>query len=302
MPRAPIADGEIYYETYGDSDGCPLVLVEGGWTQLIGWAPDFVEQLVHAGFHVIAPDNRDTGLSTHFGGPEDLDGGYGLEDMAEDVAAVIDHAGLSSAHVAGRSMGGMIAQMLAIQHPKTVRSLGLFYSIPGRDKRYILHGDRAELFSPQKRISREELLTSALDAHRNFMPDGDAWGEAQWYEDETRRYVGGAYDRHYSPDGAPRQWAALRRAPERLGNLREVLVPTTVIHGRDDHVLHWCAAIDIAEAMPNAELHIHPGMGHFFPPALIPSFVDSLLRTAQQAEVQVPYPAQKAQSTTITQL
>ncbi|WP_193096215.1 alpha/beta fold hydrolase [Brevibacterium sp. FME17] len=285
MPRAPITDGEIHYESLGDDAGIPLVLVEGGWTQLIGWAPDFIDQLGEAGFRVLALDNRDTGLSTHFGGPDDLDGGYGLEDMADDVAAVIGHAGLASAHVAGRSMGGMIAQMLAIRSPELVRSLGLFYSIPGRDKRYILHGDRAELFSPQRRIPRDELLASALAANRGFMPDGDAWGDKEWYENETRRYVGDAYDRHYSPDGAPRQWAALRRAPERLDDLRDVVVPTTVVHGRDDHVLHWSAAIDIAEAMPQAELHIYPGLGHFFPPALIPSFVESLARTARQGEL-----------------
>ena len=284
MPRAPITGGEIHYETYGDSRGLPLVLVEGGWAQLIGWAPDFVDQLVAAGFQVVAADNRDTGLSTHFGSPEDLDGGYGLEDMADDIAAVIAHAGLGSAHLAGRSMGGMIAQMLAIRRPELVRSLGLFYSIPGRDKRYILHGDRPELFEPQKRYPRDELVASALAAHRAFMPDGDAWGESRWYEDETRRYVGGAYDRRYSPDGAPRQWAALRRAPERLDDLRDVTVPTAVVHGRDDHVLHWCAAVDIAEAMPQAELHVYPGLGHFFPPALIPEFVGILARTARHGE------------------
>lgn len=284
MPRAPITGGEIHYETSGDPSGLPLVLVEGGWTQLIGWAPDFVDQLVQAGFHVVAADNRDTGLSTHFGGPDDLDGGYGLEDMADDIASVIAHAGLGSAHIAGRSMGGMIAQMLAIRRPELVRSLGLFYSIPGRDPRYILHGDRPELFVPQKRIPREELVAGALAAHRAFMPSGDRWGENQWYEDETLRYAGGAYDRRYSPDGAPRQWAALRRAPERLDDLRRVTVPTAVIHGREDHVLHWCAAVDIAEAMPNAELHIYPGLGHFFPPALIPAFVETLSRTAQHAE------------------
>ena len=116
------------------------------------------------------------------------------------------------------------------------------------------------------------------------MPDGDAWGESRWYEDETRRYVGGAYDRRYSPDGAPRQWAALRRAPERLDDLRDVTVPTAVVHGRDDHVLHWCAAVDIAEAMPQAELHVYPGLGHFFPPALIPEFVGILARTARHGE------------------
>ncbi|WP_306369615.1 alpha/beta fold hydrolase [Nocardiopsis sp. CC223A] len=284
MAYAPIPGGEIYYETSGNPSDPPLVLVEGGFTQMVGWAPDFVERLVGAGFLVIAFDNRDAGLSTHFGGPEDLDGGYGLEDLADDVIAVLDHAGIGSAHIAGRSMGGMIAQMLAIRAPERVRSLGLFYSIPGRDKRYVLHGEREELNAPQPRFPLDELLANALAAHRAFMPHGDAWGESRWYEDETRRYITRSYERRYSPDGAPRQWSALKRAPERLERLRGVDVPTAVIHGRDDHVLHWCAAVDIAEAMPRAELHVHPGMGHFFPPALIPDFVRVLRRTALLAE------------------
>ncbi len=288
MPYAPIPGGEIYYEISGNPSDTPLVLVEGGFTQMVGWAPDFLGRLVGAGFLVVALDNRDSGLSTHFGGPEDIDGGYGLEDFADDVEAVMDHAGLASAHVAGRSMGGMIAQMLAIRSPERVRSLGLFYSIPGRDGRYILHGEREELNSPQPRLPLDELLANALAGQRTFMPHGDLWGESRWYEDETRRYVTQSYERNYAPDGAPRQWSALKRAPERLALLRSVDVPTAVIHGREDHVLHWCAAVDIAEAMPRAELHVYPGMGHFFPPALIPEFVAVLRRTALLAERPAP--------------
>lgn len=288
MPYAPIASGQIYYETDGDPGALPLLLVEGGFTQLIGWAPDFVEQLTDAGFFVIRADNRDTGLSTHFGGPEDLDGGYELKDMADDMIAVLDDAGVDSVHCAGRSMGGMISQVMAIEYPQRVRSLGLFYSIPGQDPRYILHGPREELNVPQSRFSAAELLERALAAHRAFMPHGDLWGEQQWYEDETRRYIADSYARRYSPDGAPRQWNALKRAPERLAELRSVTVPAAVVHGREDHVLHWCAALDIAEAMPTAELHVYPGMGHFFPPALIPDFVQILRRTAQLAELTIP--------------
>lgn len=284
MPYAPIAHGEIYYETHGSAEDMPLVLIEGGFTQLVGWAPEFIEQLVAAGFFVVTPDNRDTGLSAHFGGPEDLDGGYELSDMAEDAAAVLKHAGLANAHFAGRSMGGMICQVLAIRSPELVRSLGLFYTIAGQDPRYILHGEREYLKSPQPRYPLDELLEMSLQAHRTFMPEGDIWGESQWYEKETRRYIRTSYERRYSPDGAPRQWAALKRAPDRLEALRSVTVPTAVLHGRDDHMLHWQAAVDIAEAMPHAELHVYPGMGHFFPPALIPSYVEVLTCTARLAQ------------------
>lgn len=284
MPYAAIPDGRIYYEAEGDPDGLPLLLVEGGFTQLIGWAPDFVAQLVAAGFRVIRPDNRDTGLSTHFGGPADLDGGYELADMAEDMVAVLDDAGVDAAHCAGRSMGAMIAQVMAIAHPGRVRSLGLFYSIAAQDPRYILHGPREELSVPQPRLGVDELLERSLAAQRAFMPHGDLWGERRWYEDETRRYVTEAYARRYSPDGAPRQWHALKRAPDRLEALQAVDVPTAVIHGRDDHLLHWCAAVDLAEAMPRSELHLYPGMGHFFPPTLIPELARILRRTADLAE------------------
>lgn len=284
MPYAPIADGQIYYEAEGDPNGLALLLVEGGFTQMIGWAPDFVDQLVDAGFFVIRADNRDTGLSTHFGGDQDLDGGYELHDMADDMIAVLNHAGVVSAHCVGRSMGAMICQILAIKYPQRVRSLGLFYSIPEQNPRYVLHGEREHLKSAQARFSLPQLLEMSLNAHRQFMPDGDIWGESEWYENETRRYITESYRRRYSPDGAPRQWNALKRTPGRLEQLQSVTVPTAVIHGKEDHLLHWSAAVDIAEAMPNSELHVYQGMGHFFPPALIPDFVQILGRTAALAE------------------
>lgn len=289
MPRADIPGGHIHYEVADPDDGSarnarPLILVEGSWTPLDGWPLEFIDGLTSAGFTVYTMDNRDTGRSTPFGGAEDADGGYGLEDMADDVAAVLAHAGLDSAHVAGRSMGAMIAQVLAIRSPERVRSLGLFYSLPGQDPRYVLHGEDIADQVPPPDTPVEVLIEAALAAHRAYMPDGDRWGESAWYEDETRRYLTAAHERGMPAGGPQRHWAALLRAPDRLEALGHVDVPTAIFHGHEDAEIHPVAASDMAGAMPQAELHLYPGMGHFFPPALIPEFVQVLDRTAAVAE------------------
>lgn len=279
MPYAPIPDGQIYYQTHGSAAAMPLMLLEGGGAQLVGWPQILLDDLTAAGFFVITMDNRDVGLSTMFGGPDDLDGGYSLEDMGEDVLAVLDHLGLDSAHLTGRSMGAMMAQTVAISHPHRVRSLGLFYSIPNKSPRYILHGEMAHLQQPPLRLSQEALVEGAVAAIYAKNPEADPW-----WEQETRRYVSAAYERNYAPEGFSRQWAALKRAGDRLEALRQVSIPTAVMHGRDDDHLHWCAAVDIYEAMSEAELHIYPGMGHFFVPEMHGSYVEVLRRTALRAD------------------
>lgn len=280
MPTAPTPNGHIYYETHGSPGGMPLVLLEGGGAQLVGWPQVLLEELIDAGFWVITPDNRDVGLSTMFGGPYDLDGGYELSDMANDSLAVLGHLGLESAHLAGRSMGGILAQITAISHPERVRSLGLFYSIPNQSRRYVLHGDMPHLLQQPVRLSKDELVEGAVAAIYAKAPHADPW-----WEQETRRYLSAAYNRNYAPEGFCRQWAALKRATEdRLSGLAEVTVPTAVLHGEDDDHLHWHAALDIFETMPDAELHVYPGMGHWFHPSLHTDYVAALLRVALRGE------------------
>ncbi|WP_165367380.1 alpha/beta fold hydrolase, partial [Phytoactinopolyspora endophytica] len=139
MPYADVDGVRIYYEVFGDQADPVLVLISGGGAQMISWDDEFVSLLTDQGLSVVRFDNRDTGFSQRFGGEEDIDGGYDLSDMADDILRVLDHLGVTSAHLAGHSMGGMMAQMVAIKHPQRVRSLGLFSTIPGRDRRYILH-------------------------------------------------------------------------------------------------------------------------------------------------------------------
>ncbi len=132
MPYAQSPTARIYYETRGDEHGIPALFVEGFSVQMIGWREGFLDAFVKNGVRVIIFDNRDVGLSQHFGGRDDFDGGYGLEDMADDGFAVLDALGLPSAHVVGQSMGGIIAQLMATRAPERVRSLVLFYTAPGR--------------------------------------------------------------------------------------------------------------------------------------------------------------------------
>jgi pimeloyl-ACP methyl ester carboxylesterase len=281
MPYTDSADVRLYYEVFGDAGAPVLVLVSGGGAQLLSWDEGLIRLLTGGGLRVVRFDNRDTGYSQRFGGEDDVDGGYELADMAEDVLRVLDDLGVDSAHVAGHSMGGMMAQMLAIQHPERIRSLGLLSTIPGQSRRYVLHGERPELAEKPVRITREQAVAFAAAAVQ-----ADAAGRYDPQVEWHRRAAGEAYDRGYSPEGYARQWAALRRAPERLEALRSVTAPALVFHGRDDQVLHWASAVDIAEAIPGAELQVHPGMGHLIPHELWPDLAAALLRTAERTEEQ----------------
>lgn len=271
----PYASG-IWYEEAGDPSGMPLVLLAGFGAQLIWWRDELCAAL--AGFRVIRIDNRDVGRSKLFGGPEDLDAGYGVADMADDVVAVLDAAGVDRAHVAGHSMGGIIAQMVALGHPDRLASMTLMSTIPGIDPKYVLHDDGTSVMSVvQPRFSRDEFVEGwvvwARDGHVGAYPFDEDW---------VRTMADLHYDRGYHPDGQPRQWAALLRAPDRLERLRAVTVPTLVVHGRLDAELHWRAAADMAAAIEGAELQVYAEMGHELPRALWPDLVSAMTRTARR--------------------
>ncbi len=279
MPYTDDADVRLYYEVFGAETDPVLVLASGGGAQLLSWDERFIALLTAGGLRVVRFDNRDTGFSQRFGGEDDLDGGYELADMGDDIVRILDDLGVESAHIAGHSMGGMMAQMVAIEHPERVRSLGLLSTLPGRDARYVLHGERPELQSKLPRISREEAVAFAEAAVlasplRRYDP------QVAWH----REKAGTAYDRGYAPEGFARQWAALLRAPERGEKLRNVTVPTLLFHGREDDVVHWSAAADMAELIAGSELQVLPDVGHLIPHELWPDLANALLRTAGRAE------------------
>lgn len=272
----------VHYETDGDPSGRPLVLVHGGGAQLIGWDEELVAMLAGAGFFVVRPDNRDVGLSQQTGEPDELAATYDLDDMAEDVVALLDHLGLERAHLTGMSMGGYIVQLVAIRRPERVASLGLMSTSASSAPEFLagVHGDGKPVTQAPELLDKDAYVAMFVAGQRGYASPGLPF-------DETASAALGEryYERIYRPDGLVRQWNAMLRGPlERRALLAEVTAPTVIIHGRGDQSLHWCAALTLAELLPQAELHLYEEMGHDVPRELWPDFVAALVRTAERAE------------------
>jgi pimeloyl-ACP methyl ester carboxylesterase len=274
------ADGvEIYFETMGPADGAPLLFIEGFTAQLIGWHDAFCALFVAKGMRVIRFDNRDVGLSQKLGGPRDLDAGYTISDMARDGIAVLDALGIARAHVVGQSMGGMIAQVMAIEHPARIASLSLFYTAPAIEG-YALAGaaEVDSLGQVQPRLARAEAIAAAIDRERQSRSPGFAFDEG-WATTLATR----SFDRCYAPDGVPRQLAAMLRHASRAAELQALDLPVAILHGRDDALLHVSGALDLAAWLPQSEVHLYAGMGHELPRPLWPDFVAIVARTLARA-------------------
>jgi pimeloyl-ACP methyl ester carboxylesterase len=286
--RAQIGDVELVYETIGDTGGDPLLLVMGLGMQLIHWDTDFCELLAERGFRVIRFDNRDTGLSTKIEGPVPnvmrLMAGipvrvpYLLKHMADDTVGLLDHLGIERAHVAGVSMGGMIAQTMAIRQPERLLSLASISSTPG-DRR--VGTPKLRVWSvlmrraPQSRDAYIEYFV------RVFRMIGSP---AYRSDDEHARAVAAAtYDRCHYPAGTARQLGAILASGSRTAELRELDLPTVVIHGEADPLVPLRAGVATAKAIPDAKLVKISGMGHDLPAELWPTLVDAIAHNADRA-------------------
>lgn len=279
MPETTVDDVRIHFEASGDEGAEPIVLLGGAATQLIDWRDGFCDLLGAEGFRVVRLDHRDTGLSQRFGGPRDVDGGYDLADMAEDVVRVLDTLGLASAHVAGHSMGGIVAQYLVLGHPERVRSLALISTIPGVDPGYLVGPQpTAADLRPVPRLPRALAVRQFVATQRAMHAPAFEFDVA-----DERAHAARLIDRGYEPNAFLRHWSAMLRASDRLGALRRVSAPTAVIHGREDGVLRWRAAELTAQAIPQAELHVLDRMGHRVERALWPEYVALIARNARRA-------------------
>lgn len=270
----------IEAETFGPEGGVPLLLIHGFATQSVGWPVEFIEGFTRAGMRVIVLDNRDTGLSRKWDGQiPDLpaiseavragrtpDVPYTLDDMAADAAGLLDALGIESAHIAGCSMGGMIAQLVALNHTAKARSLTAIFSTSGdADLPPSSREAHLALVTPPPAQDRDSVVAHVLDKRGAYASTGFAHDEARAAE-----IAGRAYDRMYYPEGAQRHWSAILAAPPRGERLRSLKLPTLVLHGSADTLLYAAHGRAIAEAVPGAEYHEIAGWGHDFPPGVIP--------------------------------
>ena len=254
VPRARSNGIELEYDTFGNpADGAPLLLIAGLGMQMIGWDEEFCELLATRGFHVVRFDNRDVGLSTHMAGVPQ----YTLEDMADDAAGLLDALGIRAAHIVGASMGGFIAQVLALRHPDRVLTLTSMISGPnGADHVQPTPEATALLLAPAP-TTREERAALGL---RSLLGPLDPFDES-WERPRIERAV----DRAYDPAGFMRQLMAITSASGRLERLRSVGVPTLVIHGDADILVPVENGRNVATAVPRARLVEIEGMGHDVP-------------------------------------
>jgi pimeloyl-ACP methyl ester carboxylesterase len=280
---------ELEYVTYGSPSEPPIVLIMGFSQQLTAWAPEFCRALAARGFHVVVFDNRDVGLSTKIaaaGRPRlgAIAGGdrstlaYGIEDMADDTAGLIETLAFGPAHVAGVSMGGMIAQSLAIRHPNRVKSIVSIMSTTGNPKVGGSTPEATAIFAKRPPTEREEFIESGVRSWHILRSPGFSYDEAR-----GRARVADAFDRSFSPDGVARQAAAIVTQSDRTAALGALRLPATVIHGEADPLINRSGGEATAAAIPGAKLLVVPGMGHDLPEGAWPIIIDAIVENAARA-------------------
>lgn len=279
---------KIAYETFGSPSDAPILLVMGLGTQMIAWPDEMCQQIADRGFYVIRFDNRDTGLSTHLDElptPTKTDlvlrrkPPYKVSDMARDAVGLVDALGLDSVHVVGASMGGYIAQALAGLFPQRVRSLTLIMTSTGaRTVGYPAPRLVARLLQRRRVRNREQAQDLAVETFRLIGSKGYEFDEAR-----IRDVAGRSYDRSTDRRGYFRQLWAIVAQPNRTKFLREIRVPTLVMHGMNDPLVNVSGGVALAKAIRNAQFIGFAGMGHDLPRALWPRFADEICAVACRA-------------------
>jgi pimeloyl-ACP methyl ester carboxylesterase len=263
MGTARNGDVELYFETFGDPDDPTLVLVNGLGSQCINFPEDWCRMFAAEGYQVVRFDNRDVGLSSKLDGFE-----YGLADMADDVVAVLDAGGVERAHVMGLSLGGMIVQRLAIDHPERVLTLTSVMSRTGEPGYGESAPEALAVLTAPPASSRDE----AIEQHVAGI--GIYGSKPEWIDDDvTRARAAAAYDRCFCPSGIKRQMRAAMSDGSRDRELARLDVPTLVLHGSRDTLIDPSGGRHTAEVIPGARHHEIDGMGHDYPPAVWPQWV-----------------------------
>lgn len=294
MPQVTANGLTIEYDEHGDPSHPPLVLVMGLGAQMTVWPIELVEALVAKGFRVIRYDNRDIGLSqkmegakapgiarqvifTKLGFPPKVP--YSLSDMADDGIGVLDALGIKKAHIVGGSMGGMIAQRMAIHHSDRLLSLTSIFSTTGDPK--LPQADKAAitaLTTAPSSMEEEALITHGIAIQA-------AIGSPGYRPDPTlqRERIKAMIQRSVYPAGQARQMAAIIADGDRTAMLRDVKIPTLVLHGEDDPLVKVEGGRATAAAIPGASLKTIKGMGHDLPLALIDEMAEAIANHAHEA-------------------
>ena len=283
-----VGDIKLCYQTFGDRSQPALLLVMGLNSQMLLWEDEFCERLADRGFWVIRFDNRDCGRSTvlreapipkrwQLLARQPGCAVYSLDDMASDAAGLLDELGVEQAHVVGASMGGMIAQCLAIHHPDRVRSLVSIMSTTGNRR----------VGRPSPRVVSLLLRRIPRDREayiRDFVATWKLIGSPAYHDPPRLREIAGrCHQRGIHPAGSARQLAAIVTTRDRTPALRNLKIPTTVIHGDVDPLVLPSGGRATAAAIPGARLVMMPGMGHDMPPQLWETFLDEIEATAARA-------------------
>ena len=289
MPRAAFTSTdnrqiELEYDHFGNPTDPALLLIMGFTAQMVAWDEEFCKQLADRGHFVIRFDNRDCGLSTKLHGvPSNSDAvimaammetemppvPYTLSDMAADAMQVLDHLNIERAHIMGASMGGMIAQTVAIEHPHRVKTLISIMSQPG------------ELTVGQPTQEAMELIVTPAPSDRDeyiaFAPKWQLWQSKKYRSDELSiKAAIRDFDRSNYPEGGPRQMAAIYASGSRAEGLQKLQVPTLVIHGTEDQLITPSGGERTAELIPNSTLLMVEDMGHDLPQPLWPLYLDAI--------------------------
>ncbi|OZC59792.1 hypothetical protein CH267_06815 [Rhodococcus sp. 06-621-2] len=281
-PRTIVtATARLSYDTVGDAAAPPLVLIQGLGAQSLGWHPDFCRALADAGYHVIRPDNRDVGLSQKFPG-----GGYTLADMATDIAGLIDALGIDSAHIVGQSMGGMIAQELALRERAFVRSMTLIYTCA--------HPDRIDNAAITERSEALTAVPTNRDEAIAAYLENESFCAGEAYPNDTgwlTRLGGQMYDRDPASDAVPRQFDAILTSRDRRPLLPSITTPTAILCGDSDRLIDPRASTELHHLIPGSTLTVFEGMGHALPQPLwkdIVSIIDTNCRRVNVASAAAP--------------
>ena len=291
VPQAVVKNRSFEYEVHGDPAGVPLLLVMGLGGQMTSWPTDFIEMLVDRGFRVVRFDNRDSGLSWKGSmvpmkqsrqllatvSPRFVNSEYRLTDMAADAVGILDHLGIDAAHVVGMSMGAMIAQTVAIEHPRRVLSLTSVMSTTGNRRvgtiapRVLPKMARLTKRNPSTYVERQcELFRTISGSSHDPV--------------ESRRRIEFDFQRSYCPDGTGRQLAAIMASPDRTDDLGRLRVPALVVHGMQDTLVQPSGGMATARAIPGARLLMFNDMGHDLPKSRRAEIADAIADLADTAD------------------